>query len=86
MHYVYFLKSQKDEKLYIGSTSNLRDRIVRHNAKQVFSTKSRVPLKLIYYEAFLSKEDAEMKEKFYKTGWGRNHIQKFLKNTINLKI
>ena len=84
MHYVYFLKSSKDGKCYIGRANNLRQRISKHNAGKVPSTKYRLPLKLIYYEAFLSEQDAQNKEKFYKTGWGRNHIKKFLATTIKI--
>jgi putative endonuclease len=54
MHYVYVLKSQKDDKKYVGYTKNLKLRFEHHNKGLVSSTKEKKPLKLIYYEACLS--------------------------------
>jgi len=62
MFYVYILKSQKDKKLYIGSSNNLDRRIKEHNEGKVFSTKSRIPFELIYYEAYKSESDARKRE------------------------
>ncbi|MEK7503043.1 MAG: GIY-YIG nuclease family protein [Patescibacteria group bacterium] len=59
---MYILKSDKDEKLYIGSTSDLRRRFKEHNAGLVESTKSRKPLKLVYYECYASEDDARHRE------------------------
>jgi len=50
MHYIYVLKSLKDNKFYIGYTNDLRKRIELHNAGRVESTKLRKPFDLIYYE------------------------------------
>ncbi len=63
MYYVYILKSKKDNNLYIGSTNDLERRINEHNNRLVFSTKSRVPFDLIYYEAYKSEKDARNREK-----------------------
>lgn len=82
MYYVYILKSLIDRRLYIGYTKNLRNRLVEHTRGETVSTKFRKPLKLIYYEAYLSRLDAEKREMFFKTGWGRNYIRKNLKNTL----
>ncbi len=49
--YTYVLLSLKDDAHYIGYTNNLRKRIEEHNSGKNFSTKSRRPLKLIYFEA-----------------------------------
>ena len=54
MFYVYLLQSQLDEGLYIGYTGNLRCRLFEHNAGQSKSTSFRRPLRLIYYEAYLT--------------------------------
>lgn len=62
MFYMYILKSIKDEKLYIGSTNDLRRRIKEHNAGLVESTKPRKPFKLVYYESYASEEDARHRE------------------------
>ena len=72
MFYVYVLRSCKDEKLYIGYTDDLRRRLAEHNKGLNRSTKSRVPLDLIYYEAYASQADARTREKRLKTSAGAN--------------
>lgn len=80
MYYVYILQSKRDRKLYIGCTNNLRKRLEMHNSGKVFSTQYRRPFDLIYYEAYKNQDDAFKREKFFKTGWGRNYIKRILKN------
>lgn len=74
MFFVYILKSLKDNKLYIGYTSDLRKRIEEHNSGKSKSTSPRIPFKLVYYEAYLSKEDAERREEMLKLN-GRALVQ-----------
>jgi putative endonuclease len=78
MYYVYILKSQKDGNLYKGSTQNLEKRVKQHNAGRVFSTKSRRPFDLIYFETFLSRSEAFSRELFFKSPEGGA----YLKNVI----
>jgi putative endonuclease len=80
MFYVYILQSQKDDELYTGCTTNLTKRLKDHNEGLVYSTKSKRPYKLIHYEFFLNKKDAFVREKWLKTGWGRNQVKKMLEN------
>jgi len=82
MWYVYILQSKKDKKLYIGCTNDLKKRIISHNDGKVAATKLRLPLRLICYEAYTEKRDAYHREKWLKTGWGRNYLRKTLKNTL----
>jgi putative endonuclease len=82
MHYVYILRSKKDQELYVGCTNNLKDRIKRHNAGKVHATKDRLPLHLIHYEMYMNKQDAFAREQWLKTGWGRRHLQKSLQNYL----
>ena len=79
MYYVYILQSLKDKSLYVGYSSDLRRRIEKHNSKQVTSTKKKIPLRLIYYEAYLEKKDALGREKFLKSGAGWRFIKKQIK-------
>jgi len=62
MFFMYIIKSLKDGKLYFGSTSDLKKRLKEHNSGLNQSTKSRRPFKLVYYEAYVSKEDAKQRE------------------------
>ena len=80
MYYTYVLKSQKDKKLYIGYSDNLKQRLQSHEKGEVASTKNRRPFVLIYYEAFLHQQDATNREKYLKSQWGRNFLKKVLDN------
>ena len=81
-YYVYILFSLKDKGLYIGFTTNLKDRLLRHAKGEVQSTSNRRPLKLIHYEYFVNEEDAKAREVFLKSGFGRNQLKKALKRTL----
>lgn len=80
--YVYILFSLKDNKLYIGFTSDLKKRFIEHKQGEVVATKNRRPLLLIYYEYFTDMEDAKSRERFLKSGFGRNQLKKELQNTL----
>lgn len=82
MHYLYILRSTKDGQLYTGYTNNLQARISKHRTGKVLSTKSRLPVYLIYYEAYQNEKDARNRERYFKTGWGRSYVRKILSNTL----
>jgi len=82
MFYVYVLRSEKDDKLYIGFSKDLRKRLEFHNLDLNKATAYRRPLKLIYYESYVSKKDAREREKFLKTGRGHEVLYKQLENTL----
>jgi putative endonuclease len=82
MQYVYVLKSQKDDKNYVGYTKNLKLRFEQHNKGLVSSTKNRRPLNLIYYEACLNQQDATKREKYLKTIYGKRYIKSRLKSYL----
>ena len=48
----------------------------------VLATKNRIPVKLIHYEYFINRADAEAREKFLKSGYGRKQFKEILKNTL----
>ena len=79
MYYVYILLSEKDGKFYTGSTNDLKRRFNEHNSGQVDSTKNRLPMKLIYYEACIDEIDARAREKYLKSGMGKRYIRNRLK-------
>lgn len=81
-YYIYILQSEKDNYFYTGYTSNLRNRINDHNDGKVVSTKSRRPIKLVYFEGGLSQKDAIHREKYLKTSWGKRYIKNRLKNYL----
>ena len=71
MFYVYLLHSAKDNGFYIVFSTDLKKRLSEHMRGASFATKSRGPWKLIYYEAYTERKDAEGRERFLKSGAGR---------------
>ncbi|MBU3978765.1 GIY-YIG nuclease family protein [Patescibacteria group bacterium] len=82
MYYVYILYSHKDKHLYTGYSSDLKIRIKQHINSEVPATKFRLPLELIYYEAYKDKRDATKREYFLKRGRGRELLKELLKFSI----
>lgn len=82
MYYIYTLFSKKHHDLYKGYTDNLERRLKEHKKGLVEATKNKRPLKLVYYEAYQNKKDAVARERFFKTGWGRNYLRKILKHYL----
>ena len=82
MHYLYILQSLKDNNFYTGTTSDLKRRLKEHNSGKNFSAAPRQPFKLIYYEAYVLKSDAEARERYLKTSMGRRVIRKQLANYL----
>jgi len=79
MFYVYILLSNKDNKRYIGMTSDIHRRILEHNSGLVKSTKHRRPLEVIHFTQFENKYDALAFEKILKNKKGNINFQ-LLKN------
>ncbi len=79
MWYVYVLRSKKNGKWYIGSTLNLRKRILSHNVGRNKATKNGAPWGVIYCEIGLNREDARAREKYLKSGMGRRYVKNRLK-------
>ncbi|RJR15743.1 GIY-YIG nuclease family protein [Candidatus Microgenomates bacterium] len=75
MHYVYILLCS-DKKTYIGGTSDLKDRVKRHQSGYIMATKKRLPLKLVTYFAFNNEHTAFTFEQYLKSGSGRAFLKK----------
>jgi putative endonuclease len=82
MYYTYVLQSLKDNQFYTGFTENLKLRFEHHSRGRVESTLQRRPLKLIYYEACIDKEDATRREKYFKTYHGKMFLKRRLKSYL----
>jgi len=78
----YVLYSLKDFKFYIGSTSNLEERLVQHDQGRSKSTAKRRPLLLIFCEFFLSKKDALRRERYFKTDAGKRALRLMLRESL----
>ena len=74
MFTVYILRSEKDNKRYIGVTSDLKERLFEHRNGLVKSTRHRRPFNLIHTEMYESKFEANQREKYFKSGVGREYL------------
>jgi len=84
MYYVYILQCS-DNKLYTGYTTDIDKRLKRHETGQVFSTKSRLPVELIFYEAFVHIQDAKRREQYLKTTAGKKAVKLMMRRYFNDK-
>lgn len=75
-YYVYVLKSLKDGRFYKGLTKDVETRLKEHNTGQQKSTKGFRPWVLIYKEEFGTLFEAREREKYLKSGIGREFIKK----------
>jgi len=79
-YYVYILENSY-KGWYIGYTGNIRKRIKEHNQSKNKSTRGKT-WQLIYAELYLNKKDALGREKFLKSGSGRNFIKRQIRNYL----
>jgi putative endonuclease len=82
MFYFYVLKFKKNGKLYYGFTENLKRRIMDHKSGNSDFSSRNGPFDLIFYEAYINKDDARAAEKYFKTGHGREVLKEKLQNYL----
>lgn len=83
MYCVYVLQSTVQKNwLYIGFSANINERLKEHHAGRVKSTKPKLPLLLVYYEAYKNETDARKREKHLKTHQQRDFLKNRLQNSL----
>lgn len=73
--FVYVLRSIEHERNYVGFTTNVENRLFQHNSGKTKSTKGYVPWRLLFTESYKTKEEALQREKYLKSGIGRDYIK-----------
>ncbi|MDA0771352.1 MAG: GIY-YIG nuclease family protein [Cyanobacteria bacterium] len=77
MKYVYILESRDfNGKFYVGSTYDLKKRLLDHNSKNSGYTQKYTPWQLKNYFAFSSPEKANDFETYLKSSSGRSFSKK----------
>ena len=77
LHYVYVIVSQsKCLRFYVGMTENKERRLFEHNMGKTKSTKGYRPWKLFFTEEYKSRSEAREREKYLKSGTGKEMIKK----------
>ena len=79
---MYVLRSEKDGRFYVGSTKRLEERIKDHNYGRVTSTKGYRPWKLINTEYFDTIKGARDREKYFKSGVGKERIKHYWSRSL----
>ncbi len=75
MFSVYAIKSLEKKYIYVGLTSNVKKRINQHNKGKERTTKPYLPFKVIYQETFKTRIEARKKEKYLKSGIGKEYLK-----------
>ena len=82
MYTVYTLKSQSTQKRYIGHTGDLERRLAEHNDplhnKLKHTSRRKGPWILIHSEKFHTRSEAMKRERWLKSGIGREWLDKYL--------
>jgi putative endonuclease len=82
MFYAYILWSDALGKSYVGSTEDLTERMRRHNAGHCKATRAGIPWRIAYQESFATRSEAIAREKFWKTGRGREERDRILARLV----
>ena len=78
MWYVYVLMSEKNGRFYTGSTNDMSRRLDEHNKGKSVYTRLTRPFRLVYEEQYETRLEARRRERFLKTGKGRELLNKQL--------
>jgi putative endonuclease len=89
MFYVYVLKNKQAGKRYIGQTNDLNRRIAEHNGKgtnpKCYTRKFPGLWQLIYSEEYPTRSEAMKREKWLKSGIGRQWLNDNISKASPLK-
>lgn len=76
MYFAYAIESKIRNYIYVGLTNDIERRLAEHNNGENRSTKAYRPFSLIFEEAFETRIEARSKEKYLKTGIGKEFLKK----------
>ena len=78
MFYVYIISSKVRNYVYVGLSDNVKRRFLQHQKGSNKTTKPYKPFDLIYVEGFNTRIEARKREKYLKSGVGKEWIKKCL--------
>jgi putative endonuclease len=81
--HVYILYSAVVDRYYVGQTSDLQDRLRRHNQGRSKYTKSGIPWNLVYKEGFETRSQAVQREQELKCSKSREHLVRAIRSERN---
>ena len=72
---MYAIKSLTRNYIYVGLTNNLSRRLLEHNKGSNKTTRPYCPFDLIHSEEFLTRSQAREREKYLKSGIGKDFLR-----------
>jgi putative endonuclease len=81
--YLYIIEDVITQRHYTGITNNIGRRLREHASKQSAGSRSLDDFKLIYKERFDDYKSARVREKYFKSGIGRQWIKDNLMGPAN---
>jgi len=78
MYYVYAITSLTRNYIYVGMSNNVQRRLHEHNSGKNKTTRPYRPFVLFYKEQFDTRTEARHKEKYLKSGIGKEYLKKIL--------
>lgn len=82
MYCVYAISSLSRSYIYVGLTHDLNQRISQHNSGSNKTTRPYIPFELIHFESFATRAEARKREKYLKSGVGKEFLKALLRNKI----
>ena len=79
MYHIYILRSIPTGRYYVGSTSDIDQRLIKHNKGYSKATKPYVPWELVHVESYASKSDAIKREYEIKRHKSRQYIEQLIR-------
>jgi putative endonuclease len=80
MYYVYAISSLERNYIYVGLTDNIERRLSEHNSGKNKTTRAYSPFELIYSEECGSRAEARNREKYFKSGIGKEKLRSIREN------
>jgi len=75
MYFVYAIQSQIRNYIYVGISNNIKRRFHQHQDGLNNRTKAYRPFKLIHCEKFETRIQARQREKYLKSGAGKEYLK-----------
>jgi putative endonuclease len=83
MYFVYILVSELTGRYYVGQTSNVEDRLRRHNAGTQMATKAYLPWRIARVEQFLTRSEACAREREIKAKKSHKWIEWLISQPVD---
>ena len=78
MFFAYVVRSIRTGFLYRGHCQNLEQRLKQHNSGITESIRMYIPFEVVYFEVFQTREEAIKREKYFKSGVGKEELKRKL--------